>query len=93
MQQRTVPISQKSTMEQLSAMMDSGHAYYIPFGINKKAYMVVNNKPNMVVISDISIFSINLNGSWYTWEELEQLGGLYESEFDALSAVAARMQP
>ncbi|MCR4903623.1 MAG: hypothetical protein K6A23_12245 [Butyrivibrio sp.] len=93
MQQRTVPLSKKFTIEQIVSMIDSGHAYYLPFGINKKAYMVVNNKPNMVVVSDISIFSINLNGSWYTWEELENLGGLYESEFDALSAVAAKMQP
>ncbi|MCR4758306.1 MAG: hypothetical protein K5792_10945 [Butyrivibrio sp.] len=42
----------------------------------------------MVIATDISIRGVQLSGAWYTWEDLEAMGGVYESEFDALKAIA-----
>jgi hypothetical protein len=42
----------------------------------------------MVIATDVSIRGVQLSGSWYTWEEVEAMGGVYDSEFDALKAIA-----
>jgi hypothetical protein len=42
----------------------------------------------MVIATDISIRGVQLSGAWYTWEDVEAMGGVYESEFEALSAIA-----
>ncbi len=85
---RTVGLSKTTTIDQLIHLIDTGHAFVSPFGLNRTAYIVVNHKPFMVVVTDISIKSIQLSGAWYTWEDLEAMGGVYESEFDALKAIA-----
>jgi hypothetical protein len=36
---------------------------------------------------DVGLHSIQLNGRWYDWEEIENLGGIFESEFDALRSM------
>ncbi|WP_196803683.1 MULTISPECIES: hypothetical protein [Butyrivibrio] len=51
---------------------------------------MVNQKPFMVIVTDISLKGIQLSGAWYTWDDLEAMGGVYESEFDALKAIADR---
>ena len=56
--------------------------------MNRTAYIVINHKPFMVVVTDVSINGIQLSGSWYQWDELEKMGGVFESEFEALKAVA-----
>lgn len=42
----------------------------------------------MVIATDVSIRGVQLSGQWYTWEELEYMGGVYDSEFEALKAIA-----
>ncbi len=88
---RSEILSKKISIDNLNLLIDTGHVYYFPFALNRTAYIVVNNKPSMVIVSDISIKGVQLSGSWYTWEELDAMGGVFDSEFDALSAIAQRM--
>ena len=85
---RTQPLSKNLTLDQLNHLIDTGHVFMSPFGLNRSAYIVINHKPFMVIVTDISINAIQLSGSWYTWEELERMGGVFDSEFEALKAVA-----
>ncbi|MBR4668973.1 MULTISPECIES: hypothetical protein [unclassified Butyrivibrio] len=85
---KTVPLSKTLSIDQLNHLIDTGHVYVTPFGLNRTAYIVVNHKPFMVITTDISINGIQLSGAWYTWEDIEAMGGVYESEFDALKAIA-----
>ena len=85
---RTQPLSKNLTLDQLNHLIDTGHVFLSPFGLNRSAYIVINHKPFMVIVTDISINAIQLSGSWYTWDELERMGGVFDSEFEALKAVA-----
>lgn len=85
---RTQPLSKNLTLDQLNHLIDTGHVFMSPFGLNRSAYIVINHKPFMVIVTDVSINAIQLSGSWYTWEELERMGGVFDSEFEALKAVA-----
>ncbi len=85
---RTVPLSKSLSLDQLNHLTDTGHVYVTPFALNRTAYIVVNQKPFMVIVTDISIKGIQLSGAWYSWDDLENMGGVYESEFDALKAIA-----
>ena len=85
---RTQPLSKNLTLDQLNHLIDTGHVFMSPFGLNRSAYIVINHKPFMVIVTDISVNAIQLSGSWYTWEELERMGGVFDSEFEALKAVA-----
>ena len=85
---KTVPLSKNITVDQLNHLIDTGHVFVTPFGLNRTAYIVVNHKPFMVIATDISIRDVQLSGAWYTWEDLEAMGGVYESEFDALKAIS-----
>lgn len=85
---RTVPLTKNLTLDQLNHMIDTGHVFVTPFGLNRTCYIVVNHKPFMVIATDISIRGVQLSGSWYTWEELDDMGGVYDSEFEALKAIA-----
>lgn len=85
---RTQPLSKDVTIDELNHLIDTGHVFVTPFGLNRTAYIVVNHKPFMVIATDISIRGVQLSGAWYTWEDLEAMGGVYESEFDALKAIA-----
>jgi hypothetical protein len=53
--------------------------------------MITGGRALKVVVTDIGVGSIQLNGQWYTWEEMENKGGVYEAEFDALTAIAQMM--
>ena len=85
---KTTPLTKNYSIDQLNYLIDTGHVFVTPFGLNRTCYIVVNHKPFMVVATDISIRGIQLSGAWYTWEDLETMGGVYESEFDALKAIA-----
>ncbi|MBR4831684.1 MAG: hypothetical protein IKZ97_03565 [Butyrivibrio sp.] len=85
---RTVPLSKTLSIDQLNHLIDTGHVFVTPFGINRTVYIVVNHKPFMVITTDISIHGVQLSGAWYTWEDIEAMGGVYDSEFDALKAIA-----
>ena len=85
---KTQPLNKNYTLDQLNHLIDTGHVFVTPFGLNRSCYIVVNHKPFMVIATDISIRGVQLSGAWYTWEDLEAMGGVYESEFEALSAIA-----
>ena len=85
---KTQPLSKNITVDQLNHLIDTGHVFVTPFGLNRTCYIVVNNKPFMVIATDISIRGVQLSGAWYTWEDLEAMGGVYESEFEALKAIS-----
>ncbi len=86
---RTQPLSKNLTLDQLNHLIDTGHVFLSPFGLNRSAYIVINHKPFMVIVTDISVNAIQLSGSWYSWEELDRMGGVFDSEFEALKAVAS----
>ena len=85
---KTVPLSKNISIDQLNHLIDTGHVFVTPFGLNRTCYIVVNHKPFMVIATDVSIRGVQLSGSWYNWDELERMGGVFESEFEALKAVA-----
>lgn len=85
---KTTPLNKNYTIDQLNHLIETGHIFVTPFGLNRTAYIVVNHKPFMVIATDISIKGVQLSGAWYSWEDLEAMGGVYESEFDALKAIA-----
>ena len=85
---RTMPLSKNVSLDQLNHLIDTGHVFVTPFGLNRTAYIVVNHKPFMVIASDVSIKGVQLSGAWYSWEDLEAMGGVYESEFEALRAIS-----
>ncbi len=86
---RTEPLNKNITVDQLNHLIDTGHVFVTPFGLNRTCYIVVNHKPFMVIATDISIRGVQLSGAWYTWEDLEAMGGVYDSEFDALKAISS----
>ena len=85
---RTTPLSKNVSLDQLNHLIDTGHVFVTPFGLNRTAYIVVNHKPFMVIATDVSIKGVQLSGAWYSWEDLEAMGGVYESEFAALRAIS-----
>ena len=85
---RTMPFTKNLTLDQINHLIDTGHVFVTPLAMNRTAYIVINHKPFMVVVTDVSINGIQLSGSWYHWDELEKMGGVFESEFEALKAVA-----
>ena len=85
---KTLPLSRSLSLDQINHLIETGHIYVMPFALNRTAYIVVNHKPFMVITTDISIKGIQLSGAWYTWEDIENMGGVYDSEFDALKAIA-----
>jgi hypothetical protein len=86
--QRTELLSKRVSLEDLNHLIDTGHVFVTPFGLNRQCYIVVNHKPFMVIATDVSIRGVQLSGAWYTWEDLEAMGGVYDSEFEALKAIA-----
>ncbi|MCR4868222.1 hypothetical protein SAMN02910400_00749 [Lachnospiraceae bacterium C10] len=65
----------------------SGRAFIVPFKPNTYVWIIVNHKPVRTLCMDVGLHSIQLNGRWYDWEEIENLGGIFESEFDALRSM------
>ena len=85
---RTQPLSKNFTLDQINHLIDTGHIFVMPFGLNRTAYIVVNHKPFQVIVTDISIRGVQLSGAWYAWEDLQAMGGVDESEFEALKAIS-----
>ncbi len=85
---RTTPITKEYKLDKLYDLIEAGRAFELPFVLNKVAYILINGTPFMVVVTDVSIKGIQLSGQWYNWEELELMGGVFETEFDALKSVA-----
>ena len=75
------------TLEELNHLMDTGHIYRFPFAINREVYIISNHKPTRVMVTDMSVKQIQLNGQWYTEEEVKRMGGVYDSEFAALRSI------
>lgn len=75
------------TIEDLNHLMDTGHIYRFPFAINREVYIISNHKPTRVMVTDMSVKQIQLNGQWYTEEEVKRIGGVYDSEFAALRSI------
>ena len=75
------------TIDELNHLIDGGHVYRFQFAINREVYIISNHKPSKVMVTDMSVKGIQLNGPWYSEKELEEIGGVYGSEFEALSAL------
>lgn len=86
---KTQVLSKNVALDYLNYYIDMSRVYLVPLSLNQEAYIVVNHKPSKVIVTDIAIHSIQLSGAWYTWEQLEVMGGVFNSEFDALKAVTA----
>ena len=52
--QRTMPLNKNFTLDQINYMTDTGHIYVNPIALNRTAYIVINHKPFMVVVTDVS---------------------------------------
>lgn len=87
---KTQALGKNVALDYLNYYLDMERVYLMPMTLGQDAYIVVNGKPSKVVVTDIGIKSIQLSGAWYTWEQLEQMGGVYNSSFDALKSVAGQ---
>ncbi len=87
---RIEPLSKNTSLEELENMMKVGHVVVLPFKVAQNVYIIQNHKPQKVMVTDISMVGVQLNGVFSTWESIEDNGGIYVSEYDALSAMAAR---
>lgn len=83
-------LSRDTSLEDLENMIKINKVVVLPFTLNKNVYIVKHHKPQKVMVTDISMKGIQLNGVFSTWEDLEANGGIYGSEYDALSAIATR---
>lgn len=88
---RTEAVDKNLSAEELKNVVMKGHVYKMPYELNQYVYMITGSRALRVVVTDIGVGSIQLNGQWYTWEELEEKGGAYEAEFDALTAISQRL--
>ena len=84
---RSVLITKETDEATLKFAARAGRAFIVPFKPNSYVWIVVNKKPVRTLCMDVGLHSIQLNGRWYTWEEIENLGGGFESEFDALGSL------
>ena len=80
-------LNKKYTIDQVMDAMRGNRVVILPFVLNEDVFVINNKKPQKKMVTDISLKGIQLNGVWTTWEELEAQGGLFESEFEALSAI------
>ena len=75
------------TIDEVNHLIDGGHVYRFQFAINREVYIISNHKPSKVMVTDMSVKGIQLNGQWYSEKALEDPGGSSGSEFEALSAL------
>lgn len=85
--ERTIAITKDTPDSQIRLAAKLDRAYIIPFSLNSFVWIILDGRPTRTLVMDISVNAIQLNGRWYTWDELETLGGVYESEFEALSHI------
>ncbi|MBQ2576819.1 MAG: hypothetical protein II566_06080 [Lachnospiraceae bacterium] len=84
---RSVLITKETDEVVLKSAAKTGRAFIVPFKPNSYVWIIVNQKPVKTLCMDVGLYSIQLNGRWYNWEEIESLGGVYESEFAALGSL------
>ncbi|WP_026506163.1 hypothetical protein [Butyrivibrio sp. NC3005] len=80
-------VTRDITMSELIRLIDTGHIYDLPLIVGRDAYIVVKGQPSQVMVTDVAVKTVQLSGQWYTWEELEKLGGVYATEFEALASI------
>ncbi|MBR0164696.1 MAG: hypothetical protein IJQ12_08495 [Lachnospiraceae bacterium] len=85
---KTQVLNKNVALDYLNYYIDMERVYLVPLSLNQEAYIVVHGKPSKVVVTDIAIHSIQLSGAWYTWAQLEEMGGVFSSAFDALKSVS-----
>ena len=86
---KTQLLEKNVALDELYNSIDMERVYLAPLSLNQEAYIVVRGKPSMVVVTDISVYGVQLSGAWYTWEQIDKMGGVFSSQFDALKAVTA----
>ena len=86
---KTQALRKNVALDYLNYYIDMERVFLMPLSLNQEAYIVVHGKPAQVVVTDISINAIQLSGAWYSWEQIDEMGGVFSSQFDALKAVAA----
>ena len=84
---KTEPLPKNVALDYLNYGIEMGRIFVAPLSVNQDAYIVVNGLPSKVIVTDIAVNSIQLSGAWYTWEQLDEMGGVFGSAFDALKAV------
>ena len=87
---KTQILSKNVALDYLNYYIEMNRVYLMPLSMEQEAYIVVKGRPFKVVVTDIGVKSIQLSGAWYTWEELEEMGGVFSTSFDALKAIAAQ---
>ena len=79
-------LNKNYTINQVLDALRVGKLVVLPFLLNEDVF-VINQKK---MVTDISMKAIQLNGVWSTWEQIEAEGGIYDSEFGALTALSQR---
>ena len=88
---KQVEVLDKSvSLEEIDELIRTGRVVTLPYALNRSVYIIQNHHPQQVMVTDISVKAVQLNGSWIDWETLERSGGIYGSEFEALSAIAEK---
>ena len=83
-------LDKNTSIADLVEMIKTGRVVTVPFSLNRSVYVINHHKPQNVMVTDVSLKGIQLNGAWISWEQLEQEGGIYGSEFDALNAISTK---
>ena len=86
---KTELLCKNIALDSLSEYIENDRVYLAPLTLNQEAYIVVRGKPSMVVVTDISVYAVQLSGAWYTWDQIHKMGGVFSSQFDALKAVTS----
>ncbi|MCR5451734.1 MAG: hypothetical protein K6F00_03795 [Lachnospiraceae bacterium] len=86
--ERTSLITKDTPQEELQRAVKLGRAMIVPYNINDYVWIVVNGKPTKTMCMDVGLNSIQLNGRWWTWEEIDNMGGVFDNEFDALRSMS-----
>ena len=83
-------LNKNYTINQVLDALRVGKLVVLPFLLNEDVFVINNNMPQKKMVTDISMKAIQLNGVWSTWEQIEAEGGIYDSEFGALTALSQR---
>ncbi len=82
---KTIAITKDTPQNEIHTAAKLGRAFIMPFSLNSFVWIILDGKATRTLVMDISVNAVQLNGRWYTWDELDSMGGIYESEFEALS--------
>ncbi len=85
---RSELITKETSQEEVMKASRQGRAFLVHYHIDSYVWIVVNGKPTKTMCMDVGLHSIQLNGRWWTWDEIDKMGGVFDNEFDALTAAA-----